>query len=91
LLADAGYDSNAIRNDLAARNITAVIPGRPNRRMPPHLNQFLYAMRNAIERCFAKMKWERRVATRYDKLGSSFLAFVTLTIVQIWFRFVNRA
>jgi transposase len=31
LLADKGYDADAIRNDLANRNIEPVIPGRLNR------------------------------------------------------------
>jgi hypothetical protein len=29
-LADKGYDADAIRADLASRNIKAVIPGRSN-------------------------------------------------------------
>jgi transposase len=32
-LADKGYDADAIRADLASRNIKAVIPGRSNRRV----------------------------------------------------------
>jgi transposase len=33
LLADKGYDADAIRADLAERKIEAVIPGRSNRRV----------------------------------------------------------
>ncbi|MCL6252360.1 transposase [Altererythrobacter sp. KTW20L] len=32
-LADKGYDADAIRADLANRNIEAVMPGRSNRRV----------------------------------------------------------
>ncbi len=40
-----------------------------------------YAMRNRIERFFNKSKHSRRVATRYDKLASSFLGFVQLAAI----------
>lgn len=33
LLADKGYDADAIRNDLASGNLEPVIPGRANRRV----------------------------------------------------------
>ena len=33
LLADKGYDADAIRADLDSRSIKAVIPGRSNRRV----------------------------------------------------------
>ncbi len=41
LLADKGYDADAIRSDLAKRNIEAVIAGRSNRRVKMELNRLL--------------------------------------------------
>lgn len=35
LLADKGYDADAIRDKLASANIEAVIPAKSNRRPPP--------------------------------------------------------
>lgn len=49
LLADKGYDADAIRADLAIRNIEAVIPGRSNRRVKIEHNRALYKQRNRIE------------------------------------------
>jgi transposase len=49
LLADKGYDADAIRADLAEREIEAVIPGRSNRRVKIEHNQALYKQRNCIE------------------------------------------
>jgi transposase len=46
-------------------------------------------MRNRIERFFNKIKHSRRVATRYDKLASSFLGFVQLAAIRCWIRFVH--
>ena len=48
-----------------------------------------YAHRNRIERFFNKIKHSRRVATRYDKLVSSFLGFVQIATIRIWIRFVH--
>ena len=33
---------------------------------------------------FQKIKWFRRVATRYDKLDKFFLAFVYMAATMIW-------
>jgi len=56
LLADKGYDADAIRADLAHRKIEAVIPGRSNRRVKIEhdrkLYKKLYKQRNRIERTF---------------------------------------
>jgi transposase len=49
----------------------------------------LYRERNHIERFFNKLKQYRRIATRYDKLGASFLAFVKLAAVRIWLRSIE--
>jgi len=39
-----------------------------------------------IEGFFAKLKQWRRIATRYDKLASTFLAFVKLAGIMIWLK-----
>lgn len=46
MLADKGYDADAIRTDLAERNIEAVIPGRSNRRVKIEHDRALYKQRN---------------------------------------------
>jgi transposase len=73
LLADKGYDSAAIRDDLCERGIRPVIPPRSNRVTPIRWNRRIYLERNRIERMIGHLKINRAVATRYDKLASSFL------------------
>ena len=42
--------------------------------------------------CFiGHLKEQRRIATRYDKLATSFVGFVLLGCIRIWARFVHRA
>jgi transposase len=89
MLADKGYDSDAIRADLIQRGVDPVIPTRSNRKIQLTVDKKKYAMRNLIERFFNKLKHPRRVATRYDKLASSFIGFVQLATIRIWIRFVN--
>jgi len=42
------------------------------------LSPWLYRHRHAIERMFGRLKDFRRIATRYDRLASNFLAAVCL-------------
>ena len=91
LLADKGYDVDAIRADLAERNIEAVIPGRSNRRVKIEHDRTLYKQRNRIERMFGHLKINRAIATRYDQLANSFLGMVHLATARYWLKFVHAA
>lgn len=86
VLADKGYDSNAIRASIAAAGMTAVIPSnRARKTIIPH-DAILYRERNRIERCFNKLKHFRRIATRYDRRAVHFAAFLCLAAAMLWMR-----
>ena len=92
MLADRGYDANAIRADLAGRGAASIIPTKKNRRVQLEIDGAIYALRNRIERCFNRLKNARRFATRYDKLAETFAGFVNLVSIRLWLRhFVNTA
>jgi transposase len=91
LLADKGYDTNAIRADLARREIQAVIPAKSNRREKIDHDRVLYRQRNGIERAFGRLKINRAIATRYDQMPSSFLGMVYLATIRFWLKFVHAA
>ena len=91
LLADKGYDADAIRTDLARRNIQAVIPGRSNRRIKIEHDRALYRERNHIERFFGRLKINRAIAARYDQLAESFLSMVHIAAARYWLKFVHAA
>jgi transposase len=80
VLADKGYDADAIRAALDAKGIAVVIPAKRNRKVQPAIDGNIYALRNRVERCFSKLKHSRRLATRYDKTASSFLGFVLMAV-----------
>ncbi|QEN84970.1 transposase [Labrys sp. KNU-23] len=91
LLADKGYDADAIRADLAERNIEATIPGRSDRRVKIEHNRTLYKQCSRIERMFRQLKIKRAIATRYDQLANGFLGMVHLATAGYWLKFVHAA
>lgn len=92
LIADKGYDSDAIRDDIRARGAEPVIPMKRNRVVQGPVDSFVYALRNRIERSFNRLKNDRRIATRYDKTSASYLGFAPIGAIRLWIRcFVNTA
>ena len=81
LLADRGYDADWIRELAMKKGAWANIPPKSNRGDPICFSPYLYRARNHVERFFNKIKQCRRVATRYDTLAGSYLAFVQLAYV----------
>ena len=84
VIADKGYDSDALVATLEHRGITPVIPSKANRKEPRKTDFALYRERNLVERFFNKLKQFRGIATRFDKLATTFLAGVMLVCVLIW-------
>jgi IS5 family transposase len=56
LLADKGYDADAIRAELAAAGVEAVIPAKSNRRAPIPHDRSKYRWCNLVERLLSKLK-----------------------------------
>jgi transposase len=65
LLADRGYDSNAVISRAEAVGTCAVIP--PNRRIPRPDDKDLYALRHPVENAFLHLKCWRSITARYAK------------------------
>lgn len=82
---DKGYDTNAIRHQIEQHGALPNIPPKASRRSKTCFSPALYRARNAIERMFCRLKDFRRVATRYDRLASNFLAAVCIAAtVSFW-------
>lgn len=80
---DKGYSATDLREWLAEREIDAVIPTRDNEQNQPYDHQ-AYRERPLIERTINRLKRYRRIATRYEKLASSYLAMVMLACTLEW-------
>ena len=75
-----------MRETIADAQAQAVIPPRSNRTVQYEYDKHLYKERHLVECAFNKLKWFRRIATRYDKLARRYLAFLHLASTLIWLR-----
>src|SRR6267378_1651585 len=91
LLADRGYDADWIRELAMKKGAWANIPPKSNRSGPICFSPYLYRARNRVERFFNRIKRCRRVATRYDRLATNYLAFVQLASIRLWLRLNESA
>ena len=78
VIADAAYDSDAIRDLIEAGGGEACVRPNPTRKRKKAYDRQRYKHRNVIERFFRRIKQCRRVATRYEKKAANFAAFVWL-------------
>lgn len=86
LLADKGYDSNAIRSKAAERMAWANIPPKANRKGTITFSPWVYRQKNLVERFFNRIKQFRGSATRYDKRQENYLAAVKLLAARRWYK-----
>jgi transposase len=90
LLADRGYDSDALRAAVARQGARADIKPTPHRVNIPAFSPWLYRCRNLVECFFNKLKHFRAIATRFEKHDANYLALVKLAASRIWMRFMRR-
>ena len=84
LIADRGYDRNAVRALLVERAIEPIIPARSNNRVATHQDGRKlrrYKRRWIIERTNAWLQNFRRLAVRYERSARNFTALVHLACV----------
>ena len=78
LLADRGYDSEAIIAQAKLQGMEPVIPPKKNRKILREYDKELYKARHLVENAFLYLKQWRGIATRYAKNSSSFLAAIQI-------------
>ena len=86
VIADTGYDSNAIRRAIRRRRMRAVICANPTRKRKPRLDKKAYAKRYLVEVFFHKLKRFRALATRFEKTATNYLGALHLACAAIWLR-----
>ena len=86
LVADKGYDANALLDGLGQRDIAAVIPAKASRKVQRSCDWHMYKARHVIQYMFGKLKYFRRIATRYEKKVSHFMEMLTFAAALLWLR-----
>lgn len=86
LLADKAYDSDDLRDSLAAQGCFPVIPSKASRAQRLPYDKELYKARSEIECTFGLLKQARRFATRYEKTLRNYAAVVALGCALLWLR-----
>jgi len=84
LLADKGYDTNAILEMAEKAKMEAVIPPKSNRKIQREYDKELYKKRHLVENAFLYLKNWCGIATRYAKNTLSFLNAVTIRCLFLW-------
>lgn len=82
IIADKGYDYSVVRNHIIAAGKTPVIPRRKGAVCPGVHDKVRYKTRSAIERFFGKIKENKRLALRFDKLDVTFFSFFALPCLK---------
>ncbi len=97
VVADKAYSHPSTRAALRARGIAFTSPERidqiARRRVkgsaggrPPAFDVEAYGGRNVIERCFARLKQFRALATRYAKRAAYYRAELVIAAIVLWLR-----
>ncbi|WP_341751036.1 transposase [Candidatus Tisiphia endosymbiont of Sialis lutaria] len=90
VVADKGYDNGNIRDFIKSKNAIPVIPYKRvylpnNSNLTPKdfYDTKIYRKRHIIERLFGRLKENKRIAMRFDKLDSTFLNFIALALAKL--------
>ncbi len=83
-IADKAYDADELLAFIAAKRAEAVIPPKANRTEERDYDKHAYKERHLVECFINKIKWYRRLFTRYEKLARRYMAFLHLVGAFIW-------
>lgn len=81
-----GYEVDRIRPCIRDQGAIPNIPNRSNGKKKFRWKKAVCRKRNHVERLSNKLKQFRHSATRYDKLGTAFFAFIQLATIRISLR-----
>ena len=83
VMGDKAYGAKELRDYITDHNADYCIPPKSNTVAPWYCDWHQYKERHLVECFFNRLKENHRIATRFDKLASRFLAFVYLGSIRI--------
>jgi transposase len=85
IIADKGYDSEAIREQITEQGAVAIVPRRSNSlKGNGDMDWALYRYRHLVENAFARLKHFRGIASRFDKLKRNYESTVAMACGFLW-------
>ncbi|MCO2887013.1 IS5-like element ISPa67 family transposase, partial [Pseudomonas aeruginosa] len=85
IVADKGYDSEKVREQIERQGAKPVIPRKRNSvKGNADLDRGLYRNRHLVENAFARLKHYRAVASRFDKLKRNYESMVAMACAFLW-------
>ena len=85
IVADKGYDSERVRQQVEQQGAKAVIPRKRNSvKGNADLDRGLYRNRHLVENAFARLKHYQAVASRFDKLKRNYESVVAMACAFLW-------
>lgn len=86
LLADKGYDTDAIVAHVTQQGAACGIPAKKHRTTPRFYDRELYKARHKIACTFGFLKHYRRVFARFEKIAWRFQAFLHFAAALQWMK-----
>lgn len=85
VIADKGYDSEDIREQIKEKGSIPNIPRKQNSKTGNEdIDWCLYKYQHLIENVFARLKHFRAIATRYDKLKRNYASVIAMACSCMW-------
>ena len=86
VIGDKGYDSVECLQSILTIGAIPVIPPRSNRKTPRDYDEHLYKERHLVGCFINKIKHYRHIFSRFDKLASRYMGFLSFVGALIWLR-----
>ena len=81
LLMDRAYEGNETRQLAFDLGFIPVVPPLRTRIEPWEYDREMYKRRNEVERLFRRLKGNRRIFSRFEKLDVMFIAFICFALI----------
>ena len=86
ILADKAYGIQEIQKYIEKQGAKYTIPPKSNTKDKWERDYHAYKKRHVVECFFNKLKQYRRIATRYDKLVTSFMSFIYIGCIMLFIK-----
>jgi len=84
LLADKGYTSKQLKDDLSKEGYKIIVPPKKNSKNIFQIeDKIIYKKRMKIEQIFSRLKQYRRIDTRYERKTINYISFVYASLIKI--------